>query len=137
VRKWVDIPSSPPPYIVRKTEDKHEWKLKKKPAATPAVPRVFPKNTFGFIGKMPVLKAKKKAENESQQQAASTDPFEYYAYNAYTATNAGQAGAQPEEQKSVDMDVDNCEDTNNSEATPKSKIFLVAENFEFFAVVTK
>lgn len=121
----MDIPSSPPPYIVRKTEEKHEWKIKKKPATTPTVPKAFPKNKFGFIGKMPVLKAKKKAENETPQPAVSADPFEYYAYSAYNAANANQAEAQPEEQKSVDMDVDHCEDTNNSEATPKSKSFFI------------
>jgi hypothetical protein len=104
-----------------------EMKMKKKPS-TPAAPKAFPKTKFGFIGKMPVLKAKKKAENEAQQAAVSSDPYEYFAYNAYVASNTNQEVSTPvemEETKSVDMEVDNGDDNgvNNSEATPKSKFF--------------
>jgi len=138
----VDIPSSPPPYVVRKVEEKMDWKLKKKP--TPTVPRALPKNTFGFIGKMPVLKAKKKAENEAQQSNVSGDPYEYYAYNAYIASNnEAAATAAADENKSVDMEVDNGDDngTNGSEATPKSKTLfntqshLIIKSFDWVNIL--
>lgn len=69
-KQWVAPPSSPPPYITRKPDDKEKWDKPKKKAA-PIPVASLPKSKFGFIGRMP--NAKKKHSDKSDKSSKISD----------------------------------------------------------------
>lgn len=71
-KQWVAPPSSPPPYLQRKTEDKDKWdKPKKKAQPNPVT--TLPKSKLPFIGRMPTLKNRKKTSEDDGKSERSCD----------------------------------------------------------------